>query len=171
MLRVPLVTCTVLAREMRLKIFKVDQRLVMLRVSLVTVLVREMPLKFFFEVDQALEMLRVPLVTMLAREMRWNTFWRRPSFGDGASAACKDIGARNAIEICFNYYLVSITWLAALEKFLFKVCGINVNFQSHISRQYRDWRSSQHLQVLFKNFQSHFSCQLRDWRHSHPTFS
>ena len=53
------------------------------RVSLVTVLAREMRLNFF-EVDQALEMLRVPLVTMLAWEMRLKTFWSRPSFGDVA---------------------------------------------------------------------------------------
>ena len=47
-----------------------------LRVSLVTILVREMRLKLF-EVDQALEMLRVPRVTLLAREMRWSTkVWR-----------------------------------------------------------------------------------------------
>ena len=81
----PLVT--ILAREMRLKIFEVDhgfgsvasaawhnlgarnaiendQALKMCRVSLVTILAREMRLKIF-EVDQALEMLRVlvPLVT------------------------------------------------------------------------------------------------------------
>ena len=37
--------------------------------ALVTIMAREMRLKFF-EVDQALEMLRVPLVTILAREMR-----------------------------------------------------------------------------------------------------
>ena len=99
MLRVPLVT--ILAREMRLKIFQVDQALEMLRVPLVTILAREMRLKIF-QVDQALEMLRVPLVTILAREMRlkffW-IFWSRPSFGDVASAASHDIGARNAIEI------------------------------------------------------------------------
>ena len=41
--------------------------------ALVTILAREMRLKFF-EVDQALEMLRVPLVTILAREMRLNLF-------------------------------------------------------------------------------------------------
>ena len=40
---------------------------------LVTILAREMPVKFF-EVDQALEMLRVPLVTILAREMRLKFF-------------------------------------------------------------------------------------------------
>ena len=44
-------------------------------------------------------MLRVPLVTILAREMRLKIFWSRPSFGDVASAASHDIGARNAIEI------------------------------------------------------------------------
>ena len=37
--------------------------------SLVTVLAREIRLKFF-EVDQDLEMLRVPLVTIVAREMQ-----------------------------------------------------------------------------------------------------
>ena len=77
-----------------------------------------------FEVDQALEMLRVPLVTILVREMRLNflkstQLWRcceyashdigarnaieifrsRPTFGDVASGASHDIGARNAIEI------------------------------------------------------------------------
>ena len=41
--------------------------------ALVTILAGEMRLKFF-EVDQALEMLRVPLVTILAREMRLNFF-------------------------------------------------------------------------------------------------
>ena len=40
---------------------------------LVTILAREMRLKFF-EVDQALEMLLVPLVTVLTREMRLNFF-------------------------------------------------------------------------------------------------
>ena len=56
----------------------------MLRVPLVTILAREMRLKFF-EVDQCLEMLRVPLVTILAREMRVKIFRSRPSFGDVAS--------------------------------------------------------------------------------------
>ena len=74
----------------------------MLRVPLVTILAREMRLKIF-QVDQALEMLRVPLVTILAREMRLKIFWSRPSFGDVASAASHDIGARNAIESFLNY--------------------------------------------------------------------
>ena len=95
MLRVPLVT--LLAREMRLKFLEVDQRLEMLRVALVTILALEMRLNFF-QVDQALEMLRVPLVTILAREMRLKDFWSRPSFGDVASTASHDIGGRNAIE-------------------------------------------------------------------------
>ena len=56
----------------------------------------------FFQVDQALEMLRVPLVTILAREMRLKFFSSRPSFGDVANAACHDIGARNAIEIFWS---------------------------------------------------------------------
>ena len=96
MLRVPLVT--ILAREMRLKFFEVDQRLEMLRAAQVTILAREMRLNFF-EVDQALEMLRVPLVTIFAREMRMKIFGSRPSFGDVASCASDDISARNAIEI------------------------------------------------------------------------
>ena len=66
--------------------------------ALVTILARGMRLKFF-EVDQALEMLRVALVTILAREMRLNFFSSRPTFGDVASGASHDIGARNAIEI------------------------------------------------------------------------
>ena len=64
---------TILAREMRLKFFEVDQRLEMLRVALVTILAREMRLKFF-QVDQRLEMLRMPLGTILAREMRLKFF-------------------------------------------------------------------------------------------------
>ena len=46
---------TILAREMRLNFFEVDQALEMLRVALVTILAREMRLKLF-EVDQHLEM-------------------------------------------------------------------------------------------------------------------
>ena len=46
---------TILAREMRLNFFEVDQTLEMLRVALVTILAREMRLKFV-QVDQALEM-------------------------------------------------------------------------------------------------------------------
>ena len=46
---------TILAREMRLKFFEVDQALEMLRVAPVTIFAREMRLKFF-EVDEALEM-------------------------------------------------------------------------------------------------------------------
>ena len=39
------------------------------------------------------------LVTIFAREMRLKVFSSRPTFGDVASAASHDIGARNAIEI------------------------------------------------------------------------
>ena len=67
----PLVT--ILAREMRLKFFQDNQALEMLQVALVTILAREMRLKFF-EVDQALDMLRVALVTILAQEMRLKFF-------------------------------------------------------------------------------------------------
>ena len=44
-------------------------------------------------------MFRVALVTILAREMRLKFFSSRPSFGDVASGAGHDIGARSAIEI------------------------------------------------------------------------
>ena len=50
------------------------------------------------EVDQPFEMLRVSLVTILAREMRLKIFLSRPTFGDIASAASHDIGSRNADE-------------------------------------------------------------------------
>ena len=43
------------------------------------------------------------LVTILAREMRSKVVSNRPSFGDVASGASHDIGARNAIESFFNY--------------------------------------------------------------------
>ena len=64
--------------------------------ALSTILAREMQLNFF-EIDQSLEMLRVPLVTILAQEMRTKAFSSRPSFGNVASAASHDIGVRNAI--------------------------------------------------------------------------
>ena len=70
----------------------------MIRVPLVTILAREMR-SIIFEIDQAWEMLRVPLVTIFAREMRLKIFSSRPTFGDVASAASHDIGARNAIGI------------------------------------------------------------------------
>ena len=103
-LRVPLVT--ILAREMRLKydwnFFEFDQALEMLRAPLVTKLVREMWLKIFLKVVQVLEMVRVPPVTILAREM-----WLKESFcqsrGDVASATSRDIGARYTIESFFNH--------------------------------------------------------------------
>ena len=41
----------------------------------------------------------MPLVTILARELRFKFFEVDPTFGDVASAAGHDIGARNAIEI------------------------------------------------------------------------
>ena len=53
---------------------------------------------FFKSTNLSLEMLRVPLVRILAREMRLNIFSSRPSFGDVASAASHDGGARTAIE-------------------------------------------------------------------------
>ena len=87
--------CCFQKADMRLE--KFEQPLRVMRVVLVTIVAREMRLKFF-EVDQALEMLRVALVTILAREMRLKIFWSRPSFGDVASGASHDIGARNAIE-------------------------------------------------------------------------
>ena len=68
---------------------------------LVTILAREMRLEVF-KVDQDLEMLRVPLVTILARQMRLKTFWSRPGFEDVASAASHDIGTRKAIKIFFK---------------------------------------------------------------------
>ena len=44
-------------------------------------------------------MLRLSLVTILAREMRLKCFCSRPTFGDVASGASHDISARNAFEI------------------------------------------------------------------------
>ena len=52
---------------MRLK--KVEQPFRVMQVPPATILAREMRLKLF-EVDKALAMLRVPLVTILEREMR-----------------------------------------------------------------------------------------------------
>ena len=63
-------------------------------------LAREMRLKFF-QVDQRLEMLRVPLGIPshdIGARNAIEFFWSRPSFGDVASAANHDIGARNAID-------------------------------------------------------------------------
>ena len=87
----PLVT--IMAREMRVKSTKL-WRCCECRQSRYW---REKCDRKCFEVDQALEMLRVPLVTIVAREIRLKSFLLRPNFGDVASAASHDIGARNAI--------------------------------------------------------------------------
>ena len=91
-----------------IEIFEVDQALEMLRVALVTILEREMRLKFF-EVDQRLEMLRVALVTILAQEMRLKFFEsdQRLEMLRLASAASHEIGARNAIE---NFLKLTTLW-------------------------------------------------------------
>ena len=107
--------------------------------ALVTILAREMRLNFF-QVDQCLEMLRVALVTILAREMRLK-FSSRPRFGDVASAASHDIGARNAIESFFKYI-----WCQTANNVTGRAQKISLKFvekmsmdcQSHISRQYCD---------------------------------
>ena len=98
MWRVPLVT--ILAREMRLKFFQVDQALEMLRVPLVTILIlaRKMRLKTFFWSRPSFGDV-VPLVTIIGARNAIENFSSRPSSGDVASAASHDIGARNAIEI------------------------------------------------------------------------
>ena len=93
----------------------------MLRVPLVTILAREMRLKFF-EVDQALEMLRVPLVTILAREMRLKAFSTISRANNVTSPARK----------------ISL-------KFVEKMSIFNRIYRG----QYRDQRSSQHLQGFF----------------------
>ena len=134
----------------------------MLRVPLVTILAREMRLNFF-EVDQALEMLRVPLVTILAREMRLKVFSSRPSFrdvasaashdigarnaneifrsrptyGDVASAACHDIGARNAIESFFNYI-----WCQTANNVTSRARKISLNFVEKMSIFNRIYRAN-----------------------------
>ena len=69
--------------------------------SLVTLLVREMQLKFF-EVDQAVEMLRVPLITILAQECYLNFFFLPKPWICWECHYRHNIGARNAIESFFN---------------------------------------------------------------------
>ena len=51
------------------------------------------------KLEQPLRVMRVPPATIMARETRFKFFSSRPSFVDVASAACHDIGARNATEI------------------------------------------------------------------------
>ena len=91
MLLVPLVT--IVAREMRLKIVEVDQALQVLWVPR-----HDDGARNASEIHWELELLRVPLVAIVAWEMRLKFFWSRPSFGDVASTASREIGARNAIE-------------------------------------------------------------------------
>ena len=149
-------------------------------------------------------MLRVPLVTILAREMRSKkpkVFSSRPSFGDVASAARHDVGARNAIEIFrsqptfgdvasaashdigariaiesfFNYI-----WCQTANNVTSRARKISLKFVEKMSifnRMYRanivtsGPRSTSKACFVKKNFQSHFSRQLRDLRHSHHTVS
>ena len=136
MLRVPLVT--ILAREMRLKFFEVDQRLEMLRVALVTTLALEMRLDFF-QVDQVLEMLRVPPVTIWAQEMRlkfFEIFRSGPTFGDVASAASHDIGARNAIESS------SIIWCQTANNVTSRARKISLKFVEKMAIFNRIYRAN-----------------------------
>ena len=110
----------------------------------------------FFDIVPVLEMLPVTLVTILTREMRLNeSFCQSREYVE--SATPHNVGARYAIKTFFNH-ISPITTLGALAKSL-QGLEKNVNFQSHISREYRDWRSSQHLQRLYcaKTFNSN-SC-------------
>ena len=50
-------------------------------------------------------MLRVPLVTILAREMRLK-FFSRATFGDVASAASHDMAREMRLKVFFQHYLV-----------------------------------------------------------------
>ena len=147
----------------------------MLRAPLVTILAREMRLKFF-EVDQRLEMLRVALITILAREMRLKVFSSRASFGGVMSAAGHDIGWRKAIESYFNYIWCqtanNVTSRARKIslKFVEKMSIFNRIYRANIvTSGPRRWAPPR--LVLLKNFQSHFSRQLCDLRHSHHTIS
>ena len=116
----------------------------MLRVSLVTIVAREMRLKIFLKSTKLLRFC----------ECRWSQGWRSKcecqffcrSRGYVGSAPTVTILAREMPLKVFQLNLV--TWPDALGN-LFKVCWKNVNFQSHIPRQYRDYWSSQHLQGLF----------------------
>ena len=101
MLRVPPVT--ILAQEMRSKFFGGRSSFV----ESATAASHDFGARSAIENDQALEMLRVSLVTVLAREMRlkfFEFFGNRPSFGEGASAAGHDVGARNAIENANSFF-------------------------------------------------------------------
>ena len=65
----------------------------MLRVSVITILARDMRFKVF---DEALEMLRVPLVTILARNVRLK--FVSTTVESGAIPASHGIRVRYAIE-------------------------------------------------------------------------
>ena len=146
---------TILAREMRLNFFEVDQALEMLRVALVTILAREMRSKVFSSrpsfgdvasgashdigARNAIEIFRATSHDIGARNAI-EIFRSRPTFGDVASCASHDIGARNAIESFFNYIWCQTAnnVSSRARKISLKFVEKMVNFQSHISRQYRD---------------------------------
>ena len=92
----------------------------------------------FFEVDQRLETLRVPLVTILAREMRLKFFEVRPSFGNVASAAGHDIGAKNFAEKLSIAVLAPTSWLAALAPHSLRGLHVHACF-NRISRT-KSWQ-------------------------------
>ena len=66
--------------------------------ALVTILAREMRLKFF-QVDQSIGDVASGARHTIGARNAIEIFRSRPSFGDVASGASHDIGARNAIEI------------------------------------------------------------------------
>ena len=74
----------------------------MLQVPLVTILAREMRLKIFWSRPSFWDVASGASHDIGARNAI-EIFQSRPTFGDVASAASHDIGARNAIESFFNY--------------------------------------------------------------------
>ena len=122
-------------------------------------------------------MLRVALVTIMAREMRSKVFWSRRSFGDVASGASHDIGARNAIESFFNYIWCQTANNVTSRARKISLKFVEKNFWCQFSIAYIapiSWLAvfaAPPRLVLLKTFQSHFSRQLRDLRHLHNTVS
>ena len=86
--------------DIRLK--KFEQPLTVMRVMLATIVVRDKRLKIFLKSTNFWRRCECRYVTVLARNAI-EFFWMQPSFGEGASAAGHDVGAKKAIEIAFSF--------------------------------------------------------------------
>ena len=143
MLRVPLVT--ILAREMRLKFLEVDQRLEMLRVALVTILAREMRLKVFSTTFIWCQ--TANNVTSRARKISLKFVEKMSIFNRIYRANIVTSGPRSTSKACFVKklsiaFLAPTSWFAALAPHSLRGLHVSIAYPAPITWQKRPWSQS-----------------------------